>query len=99
LGPPLEEVILTSHLCAKIWQVIWGAHLSHFSLYARLAVQDLVGEDSPGDPGVSAEGGCGGEEGGYGEEEGYFGSYTHFKIHEEMLKVRQLLYFCSQESR
>lgn len=23
----------------------------------------------------------------WGEEESYFGSYTHFKIHEEMLKV------------
>lgn len=23
-------------------------------------------------------------------EEGYFGSYTHFKIHEEMLKVRMI---------
>lgn len=23
----------------------------------------------------------------WGGEEGYFGSYTHFKIHEEMLKV------------
>ena len=23
----------------------------------------------------------------WGEEEGYFGSYTHYKIHEDMLKV------------
>ena len=49
----------------------------------RHAVQDLVGEELPGDrtPMDAVA------EGKWGEEEGYFGSYTHFKIHEEMLKV------------
>ena len=30
----------------------------------------------------------------WGEEDGYFGSYSHFKIHEEMLKVSE----CSEAS-
>ena len=49
-------------------------------------MQALVGEEGSG--GDHAPMDAAAEER-WGAEEGYFGSYTHFKIHEEMLKVRE----------
>ena len=51
----------------------------------RLAVKALVGEGCKGDD--SHPPALNGTSEPWSVEEGYFASYSHFKIHEEMLKV------------